>query len=500
MARRSRSIGAGAVALATGILIGLPAFSSGATVKNDLRSFTPAQTRVGPADPAETKPPLHGTNPHGQGTAAVVDLAPNSDRPFTVDETGSASDEDIVVGRSRGEQRADGSYHGHVTVAALFGNEIIAGADTQAGDTPVDRAIADSLLEGLCTATTICIDVARVRSATTTTGSINSFTLAGLALGGAAAVPGVPGAVPSLRLGAAESVGNIVSDGTCQTANGASQVVDLAAGTAVAEVAESASESRACRGAAPTQTNSSRVIELGGAGVPLPAAGCADGTPDTVTGLPLLLPVICNADDASSTSPAGNQASAPYGVRNALDVYVLAVPGVSALAQVSTAQSESRAVAPAAVTTPTTPTTTTPTTTTTTTTTTPTTTTTTTPGTGTDTTPGTGDDGGTAGGGGGGADDGAGNEGAGDGGDAGDGTPECSDGVDNDGDGKIDFGSDPDCTSAEDDSEASNAVNLGGNELPFTGTDVVVLGLAGSLLLAAGLALRGPARRRELDL
>ena len=99
----------------------------------------------------------------------------------------------------------------------------------------------------------------------------------------------------------------------------------------------------------------------------------------------------------------------------------------------------------------------------------------------------TGDDGGDAG---------AGDEGAGD--DGGAGTPECSDGVDNDGDGKIDFGSDPDCASASDDSEAGG-VSLGGNELPFTGTDVVVLGLAGSILLAAGLTLRGPARRREFD-
>lgn len=486
MAHRSRSVGAGAIALAAGILIALPTFSSGATPKSELRSFAPAQTRVGAADPAETKPPLHGTNPHGQGTAAVVDLSPSSTRPLTVDPKGNAASEDIIVGRSRGEQRADGSYHGHVTVAALFGNEIIAGADTQAGDAPVDQAIADDLLDGLCTASGICLDVVRVRSATTTTGSFNSFSLASLALGGAVPVPGVPGA-PALRLGAAESTGNIVSDGTCQTANGGSRVVDLAASTAIARVAESASQSRACRDAAPTQANTSRVIELGGAGVPLPAAGCADGTPDTVTGLPLLLPVICNADDASSTSPAGNQAAAPYGVRNALDVYVLAVPGVSALAQVSAAQAESLAVAPAAATTPTTTTTT------------PTTgaptATTTTPGTGA--TPGAGDDAGNAGTGAG-DDDGAGNEGAGDDG-AGNGTPECSDGVDNDGDGKIDFGSDPDCTSAEDDSEAGNAVNLGGNELPFTGTDVVVLGLAGSLLLAAGLTLRGPARRRELD-
>jgi hypothetical protein len=506
MAQRSRSIGAGAIALATGILIALPTFSSGATVKNDLRSFAPAPRAVHQSATPTTEPPLHGTNPHGQGTAAVVNLSPSATRPFTVDAQGDSADEDIVVGRSRGEQRADGTYHGHVTVASLFGNEIITGADTVAGDTPVDEAIADALLDGLCTASGICLDVVRVRSNTTATGSFNSFSLASLALGGAVPLPGVPGVVPALRLGAAESVGNITSDSVCQSANGASQVVDLAAGTAVAEIAESSSASRACRGETPTQTNTSRVVELGGAGLPLPAAGCADGTADTETGLPLLLPIVCNADDSSAAPTNGTQADpaatpSAYGVRNALDVYVLAVPGISALAQVSTAGSETRVVAPAAAVTTTTPTTTTTTTpTTTTTTTTPTTTTTTT--TPTAATPGaaddTGDTGDTAGDEDAGADD-AGNEGAGDEG-AGDGTPECSDGVDNDGDGKIDFGNDPGCSSAEDDSEDNGAVNLGGNTLPFTGTDVVVLGLAGSLLLAAGLALRGPARRRdELD-
>jgi len=483
------------------MLIALPTFSSGATVENDLRSFAPAPTpRVGPADRAEIKPPLHGTNPHGQGTAAVIDLDPDATRPLTVDENGTAASEDIVIGRSRGEQRLDGRYHGHVTVAALFGNEIIAGADTNPGDAPVDRAIADDLLNGLCTGSGICIDAARVRSATTSAGSINSFSLTTLALGGPVTAPGLPVVdPPALAIRAAESSGNIVTDGVCQTANGFSNVADLSAGAgaAVADVAESTSRSRACRGGAPEQENSSKVIELGGTGLSLALLnlvpdGCADGTPDTEGGLPTLLPIVCNADDSSATNPAGNQAAAPYGVRNALDVYILAVPGMSALAQVSTAQSESLAVAPAAVTTPTT-TVTTPTTTVTTPTTTVTTTTpaTTTPG--TTTTPPATDDGGEDDGG----DDESGNDGAGDDG-AGDGTPECSDGVDNDGDGKIDFGSDPGCSSADDDSEA-NAVSLAGNELPFTGTDVVVLGLAGSILLAAGLTLRGPARRREFD-
>ncbi len=487
MAHRSRFIGAGAIALATGMLIALPTFSSGATVKNDLRSFAPAQTRATSANP-QIEPPLHGTNPHAQGTAAVVDLGPSAERPLAVDGSGTADEEDIVVGRSRGEQRADGTYHGHITVASAFGNEII-GRDTTPGQT-INEAIAEDLLDQLlCTPLNICLDVVRVRSSTSATQSLNSFSVLRATLGGAAGVPG-------LSIGAAESVGNISVAGACQTSAGGSQVTDITAATVVANVARSSSTSTACRDTAPTQSNSSNVIQLGTTPVNIPllnSAGCGEGTADVQTGLPPLLPVVCNANDSSSAN--GTQAAAPYGVRNALDVYVLAVAG-GAVAQVSAAQSESLAVAPAVVTTPpttTTPTTTTPTATTPTTTTpTATTPTATTPATatpegGTD----AGDDA---------TDDGAGNEGAGDEGagddGAGDGATECSDGVDNDGDGKIDFGSDPGCSSPSDDSEADN-VSLGGDELPFTGTDVVVLGLAGSILLAAGLTLRGPARRRR---
>ena len=506
MAHRSRFIGAGATALAAGLLVALPSFSSGATVQNDLRSFPAAKPRVAHTSPTpRTEPPLHGTNPHGQGTAAVVDITPSADRPYTVDTAGTSEDEDIVIGRSRGERRANGDYHGHITAAALFGNEIIEVADTGPGQRQ-QGSLLSAVLDPLCTSTGICLGVVEFDSNTTTTGSFNSFRTLSASLGGAVQLPGVPGlppvAPPALSIGAASSVGNISTAGTCQTAVGSSRVADVNAGPApVVGIASSSSESVACSGAGSSQTNTSRVVDLGGNPVPLLGAGCANGVPDTEVNL-LLVTIICNAEDSSNTG--GTQADSPahvYGVRNALDVYVLAV-GPIALAQVSTAQSESLAVAPAAATT----TTTTPTTPTTTTTTPTTTTTTTTTPTATTPGPTPTDDGGGGGGGGGtgddagnegAGDDGAGDDGAGDDG-AGDGTPECSDGVDNDGDGKVDFGNDPGCSSASDDSEADN-VSLGGNELPFTGTDVVVLGLAGSILLAAGLTLRGPARRREYD-
>ena len=478
MSQRRRFIGVGAAMLATGALIGLPAFSSGATTSPDLRSFDAAPRSFTSADP-KVEPPLHGTNPHGQGSVAVVDIGPNATRPFSGDPTGDSDSEDVVVGRARGEQRADGSYHGHITVAALFGNEILGGADTNAGQSK-HEAIAQDLLDGLCTSTGICLTAVRVDSDTTTTGSFNSFSLARASLGG---IPGVP----ALSIGAAESQGAISTEGGCQTTHGRSNVASInSAGTVTADVATAISDSKACNnGPAPTQVNTSSVVKLGATGLGLPAAGCGNGTADTVTGLPLLLPIVCNADDSSVTG--GAQAGAPYGVRDALDVYVLAVMNQAAV-RVSASSAESLSVAPPRAdnappaTTTTTPAAATPPA-----------LATTTPGPATPvptlTIPTTGSSDDTP------ADDGAGED-TGDDGDDGGGATECSDGVDNDGDGLIDFGSDPGCTSAADDSE-DNSVSIAGNELPFTGTDVVVLGLAGLLLLASGIALRGPARRRE---
>ena len=199
-------------------------------------------------------------------------------------------------------------------------------------------------------------------------------------------------------------------------------------GALTADVLESSADSSACNnGSAPSQTNDSQVIALNDTGVPVPADGCADGTPNTeFTPLNPLLSAVCNADDTN-----GSQTSSPYGVREALSAFVLAVLDDSAVAKATTAASESHAVAPA--------------------------------GPGTSGTPGTpgGGNGGNGGNGGGG--NGAGNGPNGDNGD-------------NGGNG-----------------EGAGAADVvsgnGPSSLAFTGSDLLVLGLLGAALLLGGLML-----------
>jgi hypothetical protein len=469
------------------------------------RTVAPRAAAPRAADPSTT-PPLHGTNPHGQGTVAVVDTNPDPKRPYSGDTTGKTDNEDIVVGRSRGEQSSDGSYHGHITVAALFGNELI-GVDSKPGQTnhgPLD-ALQTSLLDAICSGSggQLCLSLLTADSSTTTTGSTNHFSVAHAKLGGDSGI----------EAGAAESNGNISSDGTCQSSHGDSTVADAkAGGNAVASVSKSSTDSKACQGQAPTQTDSSSVIGLGGQGVPIPAPGCADGTPDTVTGIPTLLPLICNGDDANA-----GQGSDPYGVRDALDAFVLAT-GTTAAAKATTAGSESTATAPAANTS------------------------------GSESPPqcsdGVDNDGdglidaadpgchsdgnannpasyvpsdndesnGTTGSSTSPSKSNGNNNGAGvkgSNGSGNNGKPQCSDGIDNDGDNLVDE-ADPGCHTdgnahnpssynPNDDSEANGAVPASSSGLPFTGTDVLTVALIGALLLAAGIALRTRLPRRRLQ-
>ena len=451
--------------------------------KDGVKKATTAKTRATATDPA-TQPPTHGTNPHGQGTVAVVDIDPSSERPLAADPDGGDSGEDVVVGRARGERNADGTYHGHISAVGLFGNDVIP-VDTAQGETkdgPL-QSLQENVLDPLCTNTSqqVCLTVLRMHSETTANGSSNDFAIARASLLG-------------LGVGAADSQGVIATQQPCQAAGGAANTANVSssAGTAIAQVARSSSTSRSCRGAAPVVTNTSEVIGLGGVGVPLPAAGCANGTPDTQTGLPGLLPIICNAEEL-----IGNNA----GVREALDVFALQV-GTNSLLKETTAASESLSVAPeggaacqdgidndgdglidGAD-----------------------------PGCHTDGNPNNPAsldpndnneaDGGNAGTG------GSGGEGDDNGGDA----AQCADGRDNDGDGVIDEddpgchtdgnANNPDSYDADDDSEAGGAGggagdggsgDLDSGALPFTGTDVVGIALAGLLVLAGGMLLR----RRE---
>jgi LPXTG-motif cell wall-anchored protein len=441
--------------------------------------------RATATDPA-TQPPAHGSDPHGQGGVAVVDTNPSSERPLANDPTGAASGEDAIVGRAGGA-KVNGAYRGHITILSLLGQEL-AGVDTNPGETkngPL-QAVQTGILDPLCMSTSnqVCLSVLTANSTTTATKSDNDFAIA-------------RASVLGLGVGAAESHGTISEDANCQAAVGSSRVANVSApgGGAVAQVSDATTTSKSCRGAAPVVTNTSHVIGLGGVQVPLPAAGCANGTADTVTGIPAVLPIVCNADDV-----AGAQA-----VREALDVFVLQVGGTS-LAKATTAASEALTVAPAE--------------------------TSATqcadnvdndgdglvdeddPGCHTDgnaNNPNSYNP----------ADDNEANSSGGTGG-SGNNNAECNDNRDNDGDGKVDA-DDPGCHEGnninnpynpDDDSEGSDGNGNGGNggngnagagnaptggqganagNLPFTGTDVVGLALAGLLMLAGGLLLR----RRE---
>jgi hypothetical protein len=437
---------------------------------------TTGKSRATATDPP-TQPPLHGANPHGQGTVSVVDVDPSSERPLSGDTDGGDSGEDVVLGRARGEKNADGTYQGRISVLGLFGNDVIP-VQTAQGETKSGplQELQTSVLDPLCTSTNqqICLSALTANSTTTATGSTNDFALARASLLG-------------LGVGAAESNGTIVQDANCQTAGGSARTANVTTSTGtVAAAANSSSTSKSCRGQAPQVANTSEVINLGGTGVPLPAAGCANGTPDTQAGLPGLLPIICNAEEIAGAAA----------VREALSVFALQVGTMSVLKE-TTAASESLTVAPEA---------------------------------GAQCSDGIDNDG-----------DGlvdaadpgchVGNDinapfdpndndernpapGSGSAGEDDGGDTECSDGRDNDGDGVIDAddpgchtdgnANNPDSYDADDDSEADGggggaggggSGDLDAGALPFTGTDIIGISLAGLLVLAGGLLLR---RREDL--
>jgi len=460
------------------------------------RAAQPRQAAPNPSGQGYT-PPLHGQNPHGQGTPATVDLPASTGRPLSGNPAGGGG-EILVAGRSRGEQNPNGTFHGHITIAALFGNEVV-GVDTQQGQTrvgPLDP-IQQGLLTPICNGTQnqICLTVLRADSTTNANGSFNRFSVAEAQVGGPAGI----------TANAAESNGNITQDPNCQSAHGDSSVTDASIGTFTADALQASSSSTECKDGTRTVNNTSRVVNLGQAGVALPpliTQACANGVPNSPVLIPVLLPAICNANEVNAA-----QAGAPYGVREGLTTFALAVNNMNALLKATTGASESRAVRKAqcsdgvdndgdgridfgndpGCTGPTDD---------------------------DETDARDADDGGRGGDrdrGDAECEDGRDNDGdglvdfpndpgctsrsddseanAGGGGvggaGRGGGAAECEDGIDNDGDGRIDFPNDPGCTSPNDDSEG------GGAGLAFTGTNLLLTFLIGALVLLAGLWLRG---------
>jgi hypothetical protein len=295
--------------------------------------------------PPTYTPPLHGTNPHGQGTDAVLDLTPSNTNPYPGQPDGQ---EELIVGDSRGEQTGDGSYHGNVALAYLFGNAIL-GIETAPGeseDGPL-QLVQDGL-DQLCDQSNgaLCFSFLEMHSSTTSNDSNNSFEAVGAHIGGR----------EGINADVATSHGNISSDGTCQTAHGDSSVVDANVGPLFADAAQGSSNSTACNNGTQSVDQSSKVVGLGTDkdlnGLPLPTAGCENGTPNTnFTGLAPLLATVCNANDSD-----GSQTGSPYGVREALTLFAL-ITGNTSVAKITTAGPETHAVAPPSTTPPTTPTT-----------------------------------------------------------------------------------------------------------------------------------------------
>ena len=268
------------------------------------------------------QPPLHGDNPHGQGTAATVDLLPNSELPYSGDPDGFEGDapmeseedamngEEVVIGRSRGEQ--NNPYHGHVTVLSVFGFEL-AGVDSNEDESeefnPANQLILDFICSGSGGA--LCLGLVNAESQTSSTGSQNHFS----------AFSGSSGGIDSVRLGATflESNGNIEEDSSCQRAHGDSRILHLGGGLDSRElsitVLGSSADSEACNNGTSSQTNDSHLFEINGQGV----FPFCEGEQLFDLGI---IALACNADDTNGVGEAVQQAPVPYGVREAFTFFL----------------------------------------------------------------------------------------------------------------------------------------------------------------------------------
>lgn len=254
---------------------------------------------------ATTEPEIDGTNPHAEG--AVID---------TTIENPLGDPIGVTVGQARGDQDANGDYHGLVNILAvdnlpLIGDQEI-GIDTDEGESESSPIGAiNDLLDQVCTAGDVCLGLLDYSSETTGKGSENNFS--------AASADVLSGTV---ALGLVNSDGNISETKKCQNANSSSSAanVGVASDLISADAIESESESEACRGKTPTASGDSQTINLGALQAldPLNLIGCDQTAVDDEFEIPVVVGGVCNGDDTN-----GSQADAPYNKRVALQVDAL---------------------------------------------------------------------------------------------------------------------------------------------------------------------------------
>ena len=277
---------AGAMGVATAVgavaLLGGPAPSMALD-----QGPSPESAVTGSTPPAPVSATVQGSNPHGQGTVLAASVG---------------GKEAVVVGRSRGEQRPDGTYHGHTTTLGLLGNDVI-GNDTGPGETakgPLAPA-QEQVLDQICTGSggNVCADVLRADSRTTSSGSHNHTRVAGLVLGGQ------DGASATV----ADSNGNIQSNGDCQQAHGDVTLIKLMlGGNPLLDIGESASDSKSCPSGTTVTNSSNPLVAIGGQQVPLP--GCGANEPGYLADLGPLLTIACNAGAGTGSGGIVNDALA----------------------------------------------------------------------------------------------------------------------------------------------------------------------------------------------
>jgi hypothetical protein len=315
----------------------VPSSSSSAT--HSTSSTTSAAKPAASASSPTTSdaPATYGTNPHGQGTVAGIQLPltnPQSNYPY--DPGGKGAGEILVLGRGRSYQNSDGSYHAHTTIAALLGTELLGvNANPGQSNTGPLNSVQTAILDQLCKSSgqNVCLTVLAADTVATASGSHTHFAVLDASV--------LNGGGHGLTANVADSNSSIATSGGCQNASGDSTVANSTVGGGpLVGLAHSSEASSACSNGTHSQTASSRVLNVGNSPIGFPAAGCANGTPNTKGGLPPLLSLICNPD---KSDPIG----VPSGVRQALAVVLIDLP-TSGLLKAVTAASESHAVAPAA--------------------------------------------------------------------------------------------------------------------------------------------------------